>query len=116
MSSADMSARAARGEGRATYPRAAADFARPSQIPARISGVKPMSPRSPANCSAGEDGENKGEAQAPVGGAAFISDGISDDHRRYLALGGVGFILGDDGLTYGREQVIETYYTLHLWR
>jgi high affinity Mn2+ porin len=49
-------------------------------------------------------------------GAAFISNGISSDHARYLALGGLGFILGDGGLDYGREQIFETYYTAHLWR
>jgi high affinity Mn2+ porin len=49
-------------------------------------------------------------------GAAFLSNGISQDHRRYLALGGLGFILGDGGLTYAREQILETYYNLHVWR
>ncbi len=49
-------------------------------------------------------------------GAAFVTNGISGDHRRYLSLGGVGFIIGDGGLRYGLEQVFETYYTAHLWR
>jgi hypothetical protein len=49
-------------------------------------------------------------------GAAFIINGISGDHRRYLGLGGLGFILGDGGLRYGREQIFETYYTAHVWR
>jgi high affinity Mn2+ porin len=49
-------------------------------------------------------------------GAAFVVNGISGDHRRYLALGGLGFILGDGGLTYGLEKIFETYYTAHLWR
>jgi hypothetical protein len=49
-------------------------------------------------------------------GAAFIVDGISGDHRRYLALGGLGFILGDGGLNYGLEKIFETYYTAHVWR
>ena len=49
-------------------------------------------------------------------GAAFIVDGLSGDHRRYLALGGDGFILGDGGLNYGLEQIFETYYTAHVWR
>src|SRR3984893_985158 len=48
-------------------------------------------------------------------GAAFVSNGISADHRLYLALGGKGFLLGDGALTYGRENILETYYTLHLW-
>ncbi|MGH9470391.1 MAG: carbohydrate porin [Terriglobia bacterium] len=49
-------------------------------------------------------------------GVAVVADGISGDHRRYLALGGKGFMLGDGGLRYGLEKVFETYYTFHLWR
>ncbi len=49
-------------------------------------------------------------------GAAFVVNGISGDHRRYLALGGQGFILGDGGLSYGLEKIFETYYTAHVWR
>jgi len=49
-------------------------------------------------------------------GAAFVSNGISGDHRLYLALGGVGFLLGDGRLNYGREEIIDSYYTAHLWR
>jgi carbohydrate-selective porin OprB len=49
-------------------------------------------------------------------GSAFETGGLSRDHREYLALGGLGFILGDGRLNYGRESVSETYYTLHLFR
>ena len=49
-------------------------------------------------------------------GLAFVSNGISRDHQQYLALGGLGFLLGDGRLNYGRENAIETYYTLHAWR
>ncbi len=49
-------------------------------------------------------------------GLAFISNGISRDHQNYLALGGLGFVLGDGNLNYGRENIVETYYTLHVWR
>jgi high affinity Mn2+ porin len=49
-------------------------------------------------------------------GAAFVTNGISGDHRLYLALGGKGFLLGDGALTYGRENILEAYYTLHVWR
>jgi high affinity Mn2+ porin len=49
-------------------------------------------------------------------GLAFVTNGISRDHQQYLALGGLGFLLGDGRLTYGRENIVETYYTLHLWR
>jgi high affinity Mn2+ porin len=49
-------------------------------------------------------------------GVAFVSNGISKDHSDYLALGGKGFLLGDGALTYGREQIFESYYTAHMWR
>lgn len=49
-------------------------------------------------------------------GLVFVSDGISHDHALYLADGGLGFLLGDGRLNYGRENVIESYYTLHAWR
>ena len=49
-------------------------------------------------------------------GVAFVSNGISRDHQQYLALGGLGFLLGDGRLNYGRENIVETYYTLHAWR
>ncbi|HEY6266376.1 MAG TPA: carbohydrate porin [Candidatus Acidoferrum sp.] len=49
-------------------------------------------------------------------GLVFVSNGISRDHQEYLALGGLGFLLGDGKLNYGRENIVETYYTLHLWR
>jgi hypothetical protein len=44
-------------------------------------------------------------------GFAAVSNGLSDDHRRYLALGGSGFLLGDGRLRYGRETIVEAYYT-----
>ena len=49
-------------------------------------------------------------------GLVFVSDGISRDHAQYLAYGGDGFILGDGKLNYGRENILESYYTLHVWR
>ena len=49
-------------------------------------------------------------------GFAFVSNGISHDHALYLGYGGLGFLLGDGRLSYGRENIIETYYTLHVWR
>jgi high affinity Mn2+ porin len=30
-------------------------------------------------------------------------------------LGGVGFLLGDGKLNYGRESIIESYYTARVW-
>jgi carbohydrate-selective porin OprB len=49
-------------------------------------------------------------------GAAFVVNGLSGDHARYLELGGLGFILGDGALNYGLEKILETYYTAHVWR
>lgn len=49
-------------------------------------------------------------------GVAVASNAISRDHQSYLAHGGVGFIIGDGNLRYGRENLLEMYYTAHLWR
>jgi len=49
-------------------------------------------------------------------GAALVSNGLSPAHREYLALGGLGFLLGDGALRYGRENIVELYYTARLWR
>ncbi len=49
-------------------------------------------------------------------GAAFVANGIVAAHQQYLALGGLGFLLGDGGLTYGPEKIVEAFYTAHLWR
>ena len=49
-------------------------------------------------------------------GAAFITNAISKDHQEYLRLGGLGFLLGDGNLNYGRENILETYYNAHFWR
>jgi hypothetical protein len=49
-------------------------------------------------------------------GIAFVSNAIKRDHQNYLAAGGLGFLLGDGHLDYGRENILESYYTLHAWR
>ena len=49
-------------------------------------------------------------------GVAFVSNAIKRDHQNYLHYGGLGFLLGDGGLTYGRENIVEWYYNAHLWR
>jgi high affinity Mn2+ porin len=49
-------------------------------------------------------------------GAAFVTNGLCADHRHYLALGGLGFLLGDGALNYGREEIVEAYYNSHVWR
>jgi carbohydrate-selective porin OprB len=49
-------------------------------------------------------------------GVAFVANGIVAAHREYLALGGLGFQLGDGGLAYGLEKIVEGFYTAHVWR
>jgi high affinity Mn2+ porin len=49
-------------------------------------------------------------------GVAVVSNAIKKDHQNYLAAGGLGFLLGDGALRYGRENIVETYYTAHVWR
>ena len=39
-------------------------------------------------------------------------NGLSRDHRDYLAAGGLGFMLGDGRLNYAPEQILEGYYSL----
>ena len=36
---------------------------------------------------------------------------LSSPHREYLERGGSGFVLGDGALNYGREQIVEAYYS-----
>jgi high affinity Mn2+ porin len=49
-------------------------------------------------------------------GVAFVTNAICKDHQTYLADGGLGFLLGDGRLNYGRENIVESYYTVHVWR
>jgi high affinity Mn2+ porin len=63
----------------------------------------------------GGNGERWGRRNDHVG-LVFVSNGISRDHAQYLACGGDGFLLGDGKLNYGRENILESYYTLHAWR
>jgi high affinity Mn2+ porin len=49
-------------------------------------------------------------------GIAFVSNAIKKDHQTYLVDGGLGFLLGDGALNYGRENILESYYTAHVWR
>jgi hypothetical protein len=49
-------------------------------------------------------------------GVVVVTNAICRDHQIYLADGGLGFLLGDGRLNYGRENILETYYTVHVWR
>ena len=46
-----------------------------------------------------------------IGGAI---NGLSGDHRDFIAAGGLGPLIGDGQLNYRRERVLETYYALAL--
>ena len=60
-------------------------------------------------------GKQWGRSQDKVG-LAIVSNAIKRDHQEYLKLGGLGFLLGDGNLNYGRETIVESYYTWHFWR
>jgi hypothetical protein len=49
-------------------------------------------------------------------GLAVVSNAIKRDHQNYLHYGGLGFLLGDGNLNYGRENIVESYYDWHAWR
>jgi high affinity Mn2+ porin len=47
-------------------------------------------------------------------GLAFVTSGLSKDHRNYLKAGGKGFMLGDGNLNYTHENLTELYYSAGL--
>ena len=47
-------------------------------------------------------------------GIAYGVNGLSTAHKDYLAAGGLGILLGDGGLNYGYEQVLEAYYRIQV--
>jgi hypothetical protein len=49
-------------------------------------------------------------------GLAVVSNAIKRDHQEYLKVGGLGFLLGDGNLNYGRENIVESYYNFHAWK
>lgn len=54
---------------------------------------------------------NKWNRPADDCGIALVANGISQDHQKYLEIGGYGFILGDGTLAYAPEFVCEVYYS-----
>lgn len=60
-------------------------------------------------------GAHWGRSQDHLGIAVAV-DGLSPDHREYLAHGGSGFVLGDGALHYGLERIAEAYYSLALFK
>ena len=47
-------------------------------------------------------------------GVALASNGLSPAHRRFLVAGGSDFFLGDGRLHYGRENILEAFYSAAL--
>ncbi|KTW08818.1 carbohydrate porin [Sphingomonas sanguinis] len=61
-------------------------------------------------------GRGWGRAQDRVG-LVLIANGISAEHRRYLAAGGLGVLVGDGKLPdAGAEEIAEAYYDIALFR
>ena len=60
-------------------------------------------------------GIGKGRATDNIG-LAFVSNGISTDHRDFLNIGGYGFMIGDGKLpNYTRENIAELFYEVKLF-
>jgi len=49
-------------------------------------------------------------------GLAFIGNGLSAPHRKYLADGGYGFLIGDGRLNYSPEMIAELYYKVNAFQ
>ena len=49
-------------------------------------------------------------------GLAFIVNGLSADHKDYLAAGGYGFLIGDSKLNYAPEMIAELYYKINAYQ
>ncbi len=49
-------------------------------------------------------------------GVALVASVLSDIHKKYIAAGGKGFVLGDGKLNYGIETLAEIFYTLNVWQ
>jgi len=49
-------------------------------------------------------------------GIAGVANGISSEHKAYLAAGGIGVLVGDGRLPHpGTEKIAELYYSWHPW-
>jgi high affinity Mn2+ porin len=49
-------------------------------------------------------------------GLSWMRNTISTDRRNYLSLGAISFFIGDGGLNYRPESILETYYSLKVTR
>jgi high affinity Mn2+ porin len=55
-----------------------------------------------------------GRAKDTVGIGTAIN-GLSRDHRDFIAAGGLGVLIGDGQLNYRTERILETYYSIGLF-
>jgi len=58
-------------------------------------------------------GTSWGRADDRIGLAGAVN-GLSRDHRDFLAAGGLGILVGDGRLTYGHERILEAYYAARI--
>ena len=58
-------------------------------------------------------GKSWGRPDDRIGIAGAINS-ISQDHRNYLAVGGLGILIGDGRLNYDPEKVLETFYAMSM--
>ena len=57
------------------------------------------------------------DRKADTLGIAAVVNGIVPSHQAYLAAGGTeGLILGDGRLNYGPEEILETYYSIQVFK
>lgn len=49
-------------------------------------------------------------------GIAYAVHGLATLHKKYLAAGGIGMLVGDGRLNHGLEQIFEVYYQIQLGR
>ena len=49
-------------------------------------------------------------------GIAAVVNGLSAGHRKYLAAGGVGFLIGDGKINYGTENILESFYSFNAFK
>jgi high affinity Mn2+ porin len=47
-------------------------------------------------------------------GLAGAINGLSRDHRDFLAIGGLGILIGDGRINYRPERIVETFYALNV--
>ena len=60
-------------------------------------------------------GEFWGRSKDTLGLAGALN-AVARSHRDFFSAGGTGILAGDGALTYGLEELIETYYDFAIWK